>query len=181
MADPMKRNVLVSDCGRYRYLLSRQWDRGDRQALFIMLNPSTADAEIDDATIRSCIRLCKAWSFGGFEVVNLFGWRATDPKELLTASEDPVGSSNDRIAKMAINRCDVVICAWGQNKVMGSFRPKQMRDLVLSQRSHVAFCLGITKGGHPKHPLYVKTETLLQIYCGGLSGAKVLDGNDLKG
>ena len=166
MTGPMKRYAIISDCGRYRYLLSRIWNRTRLQALFIMLNPSTADAEIDDATIRSCIRLCKALGYGGFEVVNLFAWRATDPKELLATPDDPVGLSNDRIAKMAINRCDVVICAWGSNKIMGSLRPKQMRDLVLSQRSQVTFCLGTTKAGHPKHPLYVKTETPLQLYCG---------------
>ena len=162
----LKRDATISDCGQYRYLLSRSWDSALQRALFIMLNPSTADAEIDDATIRSCIRLCKAWGGGGFEVVNLFGWRATNPKELLI-SDDPVGPHNDDIAKMAINRCDVVICAWGQNKVMGPLRPKQMRDLVLSQRP-TAFCLGITKGGHPKHPLYLKTETPLQTYSGGV-------------
>ena len=159
----MKRDATMSACGRYRYLLRRTWDYTRRQMLFIMLNPSTADAAIDDATIRSCIRLCTARGDGGFEVVNLFGWRATNPKELLTAN-DPVGLQNDGFAEVAINRCDAVICAWGANKVTGLHnRAQQMLDLVLSRRP-AAYCLGITKGGHPKHPLYLKTETPILLY-----------------
>ena len=74
----MEKDAMISDCGKYRYLLRRAWDHTLPRGLFVMLNPSTADAEVDDATIRSCIRLCRSWSFGSFEVVNLFGWRATD-------------------------------------------------------------------------------------------------------
>src|ERR1700731_2978902 len=108
----LERDAVISDCGRSRYLLRRTWDHDKPRALFVMLNPSTADAEVDDPTIRSCMRLAKQMGHGSFEVVNLFAWRATDPRELHTAS-DPVGPENDRVIEAAVNRCDIVICAWG--------------------------------------------------------------------
>ena len=160
----MERDAVISDCGRYRYLLRRTWDHDRQRALFIMLNPSTADAEIDDATIRSCIRLCKSWGYGSFEVVNLFGWRATDPKEL-QKSPNPVGQANYACAEAAINRCDVCICAWGANKLTGR-QPDKILELITARRP-VAYCLGTTKAGHPKHPLYIKTGTPLQVYRDG--------------
>ena len=157
----LERDAVISDCGKYRYLLRRTWDHGRLRALFVMLNPSTADAEIDDATIRSCIRLSKNWGYGSFEVVNLYGWRATDPKELILAP-NPVGSDNDAIAGAAVGRCDVTICAWGANKMAGP-RERSMWGLIKSRRP-AAFCLGTTKAGHPKHPLYIKTGTIPTIY-----------------
>jgi hypothetical protein len=74
--------AVISDCGRYRYLLRRTWDYKKPRALICMLNPSTADAKQDDATIRSCVRLLSSIGYGSFEVVNVFAHRATDPKEL---------------------------------------------------------------------------------------------------
>lgn len=152
----IERDAVISDCGRYRYLLRRVWNHKKLRALFIMLNPSTADAEIDDATIRSCTRLCKSWGHGSFEVVNLFGWRATDPTELLKA-EDPVGPKNDLIAEAAINRTDISVCAWGAHKMAVSRAPRMQRLIQLHRPA--AFCLGRTKSGAPKHPLYIKTGT----------------------
>lgn len=160
----LERDAVISDCGKYRYLLRRTWDHDRMRALFIMLNPSTADAEIDDATIRSCIRLCKSWEYGSFEVVNLFGWRATDPQEL-TKADDPVGGANDRIVISAIERCDTPICAWGAHK-MANGRAAEMKNLITSRRP-LAFCLGMTKAGAPKHPLYIKTGTPLVAFRNG--------------
>lgn len=157
----LERDAVLSDCQKYRYLLRRTWDHDRQRALFVMLNPSTADAEVDDATIRSCTRLCRSWGYGSFEVVNLYGWRATDPAALAQAT-DPVGDRNDDIAEAAIARCDVVIFAWGAHKSVNS-RVSTMRDLVLKHRPQV-FCLGTTKAGHPKHPLYIKTGTPLEAY-----------------
>lgn len=156
----LERDAVISDCGKYRYLLRRTWDHGRMRALFVMLNPSTADAEIDDPTIRSCARLCRSWGHGSFEVVNLFGWRATDPKELAGAA-DPVGPRNDRIAEAAISRCDVTICAWGAH-TMAEKRVDAMVSLIGDHRP-AAFCLGKTKKGAPKHPLYIKTGTILEV------------------
>ena len=152
---------MISDCGKYRYLLRRAWDHRQPRALFVMLNPSTADAEIDDATIRSCIRLSKGWGYGSFEVVNLFGLRATDPAEL-SVSSDPVGPDNDRVSIAAIERCDMPICAWGAHW-MGELRAKQVWATIKAHRP-AAFCLGTTKFGAPKHPLYIKSGTPLQTY-----------------
>lgn len=157
----LERDAVISDCGKYRYLLRRTWNHDLPRVLFVMLNPSTADAEVDDATIRSCMRLCRSWNYGSFEVVNLYGWRATDPKALFAAAE-PVGDRNDRIIETAIERCDLVIFAWGAHKMVNS-RARAMRDLVLMHRPQV-FCLGTTKAGHPKHPLYIKSGTPLQAF-----------------
>ena len=157
----MERDAVISDCGRYRYLLRRAWDHDKPRALFVMLNPSTADAEVDDATIRSCIRLSKGWGYGSFEVVNLFGLRATDPAELEKA-DDPIGPQNANVGDAAIGRCDVVICAWGTHPMAG----RRARDMVAWARGWkpAAYCLGKTKGGSPKHPLYIKSGTPLEVF-----------------
>src|SRR5262245_1661957 len=158
----LERDAVISDCGNYRYLLRRTWDHGKPRALIVMLNPSTADAKIDDATIRSCIRLCKALGYGGFEVVNLFALRATDPAELAKAA-DPVGPGNDDSIERAIGRCDIAICAWGAHP-MAARREADVRNLLRSFRPAI-FCLGKTKAGAPKHPLYIKSGTELQTYA----------------
>lgn len=157
----MERDAVISDCGKYRYLLRRAWDHDKPRCLFVMLNPSTADAEVDDATIRSCIRLAKSWGYGSFEVVNLFGFRSTDPKGMADA-EDPIGAENDHIAQAAIGRCDVAICAWGAHW-MAKARERDMVRLITAKRP-VAYCLGTTKAGAPKHPLYIKSGTELSVF-----------------
>lgn len=157
----LESDAVISDCGRYRYLLRRTWDHTKPRSLIVMLNPSTADAEINDATIRSCIRLSKGLSFGSFEVVNLFAFRATDPDDLARA-DDPVGPRNDDSIEGAILRCDIAVCAWGAHPLAHS-RAGTVRSLLRSRRPAV-FCLGTTKAGSPKHPLYIKTGTPLQTF-----------------
>src|SRR3990167_9710763 len=154
----IERDAVISSCGKYRYLLRRTWNHDFPRALIVMLNPSTADAEVDDATIRSCTRLLRNKGYGSFEVVNLFGFRATDPAELKTVA-DPVGPQNDIITVAAVKRCDISICAWGAHP-MGACRSKATKRLLLSYRPAV-FCFGTTKAGSPKHPLYIKTWTPL--------------------
>lgn len=162
----MEREAVISDCGKYRYLLRRAWDHERPRILFVMLNPSTADAEVDDATIRSCIRLAKSWGYGSFEVINLFGFRSTDP-EGMGEAEDPIGAENDRIAQAAIGRCDMAICAWGAHR-MAKTRQREMVSLITARRP-VAYCLGTTKSGAPKHPLYIKSGTELTVFRPGLA------------
>lgn len=157
----LEREAVISDCGKYRYLLRRAWDYTKPRLLFVMLNPSTADAEIDDATIRSCIRLSICLGYGSFEVVNVFGLRATNPKEL-AVSDDPIGPMNERISAAAIIRSDVVVCAWGAHP-MAMRKSNFMLQLIRSYRP-AAYCLGTTKDGAPKHPLYIKSGTPLQVY-----------------
>lgn len=157
----LERDANISPCGTYRYMLRRTWDHAKPRALFVMLNPSTADAEIDDATIRSCIRLSKSLGYGSFEVVNLFALRATDPTELQRA-DDPVGPDNDHVIAAAIGRCDLAICAWGAHP-MAANRASHVRSLLRSYRPAV-FCFGKTKAGAPKHPLYIKGGTQLATF-----------------
>lgn len=157
----LERDAFISECGRYRYLLRRTWDHGKPRVLFVMLNPSTADASVDDATIRSCIRLSKGLGYGSFEVVNLFAYRATDPAELSKA-DDPTGPKNDHHIEAAILRCDLAICAWGAHPMAGN-RDKAVRGVLRSRRPAI-FCLGKTKSGAPKHPLYIKSGTPLETF-----------------
>lgn len=157
----LERDAVISDCGLFRYLLRRTWDHSRPRLLYVMLNPSTADAEIDDATIRSCIRLAKGIDYGSFEVVNLFALRATDPAELEKAA-DPVGPRNDLCIEAAIARCDMAVCAWGAHPI-AIRRSGHVRQMIRSQRPAV-FCLGKTKAGSPKHPLYIKSGTPLETY-----------------
>jgi hypothetical protein len=146
---------------QYRYTLSRAWGHGNNRALIVMLNPSTADAEVDDATIRSCVRLCQWRRDDEFHVVNLFAYRATDPKELKIAS-DPVGPDNDTAIETAASCCSFAICAWGAYP--GAIdRGRQVYDLLHKRWSDV-FCWGTTKHGAPKHPLYIKSGTPLEVY-----------------
>lgn len=161
MARYLENDAAISDCGRYRYLLRRTWDAKKPRALLVMLNPSTADARLDDPTIRSCVRLLSALNYGSLEVVNVFGWRATKPDELLRVA-DPIGPGNELAVEAAILRCDVVIYAWG------AFPPAAqhsiwIRNLVAGRRP-AAYCFGKTKDGSPKHPLYIKSGTPLEVF-----------------
>jgi len=149
----MKRTAEISVDGRYRYVLRRTWKTGGNgeHVTFVMLNPSTADHEIDDPTIRRCIGFTKTWGYSGLSVRNLFSFRATDPKELLNA-EDPVGPRGN-VEVLAALTADLVIVAWGTGVpfnrdriVLGWFR----------ERGTPLFCLGTAKSGDPRHPLYVR-------------------------
>lgn len=157
----IENDAVISDCGKYRYLLRRTWDGKKPRALIVMLNPSTADARKDDPTIRSCVRLTSALGYGSMEVVNLYGLRATDPAELQKA-DDPQGPNNERVVIAAINRCDVVICAWGAH-AMAERHHTFLLGHIRSRRP-AAYCFGKTKHGAPKHPLYVKSGTALETY-----------------
>lgn len=157
----MERDAIISDCGKYRYLLRRTWDHEKPHALIIMLNPSTADSEVNDATIRSCLRLTKQTGFGSFEVVNIFGLRATNPIAL-ALSDDPKGPMNESVVTAAITRCDTVICAWGAHP-MAVQKSNFLVGHIRSRRS-VAYCFGKTKSGAPKHPLYIKSGTPLCVF-----------------
>lgn len=153
----IQRDAAVSDCGRYRWSLSRAWDRDPLKPWvgWIMLNPSTADANVDDPTIRRCMGFSRGWGYAGMTVMNLFTLRATDPAELLAAWQ-PNGPPEHqrRIDQMLVDLpgvCRLVIAAWGCD---GSHRgrDREVFDLFAS-RGLKLMCLGMTKNGHPKHPL----------------------------
>lgn len=152
-------NAEISDCGKYRYSLTRAWKPKPSLLLWIMLNPSTADATVDDPTIRRCMGFARAWGYGGIEVVNLFAYRATDPKELIGLPQiEAEGPINARTVESALLRASesgaAVVAAWGA----GYRKCKQPRlDIEGMARSAgvALWCLGETKLGDPRHPLYV--------------------------
>lgn len=150
-------SAVISPCGTYRYLLSRPSevlhpDRSD--ALFIMLNPSTADETSDDPTIRRCRGFARSWGCAGLTVANLYALRATDPAALWE-HDDPVGPENDvHLATLAREYGDVV-CAWGANARHD--RVTQVVSILTSSGARL-WCLGMTKAGAPRHPLYVRAD-----------------------
>ena len=157
---PSKNAAEFSPDRRYRYTLRRQWDDALPYCLFVMLNPSTADATHDDPTIRRCSGFAKAWGFGGLHVVNLSPLRATDPKELLAAGResDAVWDENLEHIWYKAQTSNMVIAAWG---VHGAAENRDSRVMgELRENVGIVYCLGLTKDGHPKHPLYLKADTV---------------------
>jgi hypothetical protein len=128
--------------------------------LWVMLNPSTADAEVDDATIRRCKSFTTRFGFREMVVVNLYAYRATDPAELLTV-EDPVGAENDAWLYEAARRASRVVLGWG-----GSADPARARAVaeILTVDNPVLYCLGTNKDGSPRHPLYLGRNTPLEFW-----------------
>lgn len=157
----MKHGAAISECGRYRYSLTREWSDGNLLT-WCMLNPSTADADIDDPTIRKCIGFSQRWGYSGIYIVNLFALRATDPRELKKA-DDPVGPKNIGRLRAIISP---VVVAWG-----GSIPKTQQADnlaRILRNRAwgnrefEEWWCLGKTKWGEPRHPLMLPYSTKRQ-------------------
>lgn len=153
-----------SDCGRYRYRLWREWNPQLEAVGFLMLNPSTADATADDPTIRRCLGFARRWDYGRLEVVNIFAYRATDPREL-RAAEDPVGPENDEwIERVAAKCARRLVCAWSN---WGRLADRAGDVCRVLRRAEVRLlCLGTTKHGHPLHPLYQPADADLVPYEG---------------
>lgn len=144
----------ISEDGKYRYALTRIWDRDRLPVCFVMLNPSTADAEEDDPTIRRCVSFAKREQHGGLIVVNLFAYRATEPKALLSA-DDPVGPEND-LAIQHLCHTFRTVFAWGAERwPLVRRRSAAVRGMLTPPFS----CLGVTRDGHPRHPLYLSGAT----------------------
>lgn len=153
--------VFDSRARLYRYLLTRIWDPAVRPVVFVMLNPSTADAFEDDPTIRRCISFAKREQAGGLVVVNLFGLCSTDPRALLY-DPDPVGRYNDAFVRQATGQSDMVICAWGAAGVTGD-RGREVTRALTARRVALQ-CLGRTSTGQPRHPLYLPGTAVLEPY-----------------
>ena len=144
--------AVFSDCERYRYLLTRVWEPEGKRVLFIMLNPSTADEIKNDPTVERCERRARTLGFGAFRVCNIFGFRATDPK-VMRAQTDPVGPQNDQSIMESCDWADQVICAWGTH---GAHRARGKHVIELVREKQISpYHLGLSKEGHPKHPLYI--------------------------
>lgn len=153
--DPNTSNAYFSDCGKYRYSLIRVWDYKKPTVLFIMLNPSTADAEKDDPTIRRCIGFAKDWGYGGLYVVNLFALRSTNPKELLTAPF-VVGIENEKWIRRMSCLAHLVVCAWGNSSIVNQLQKRlDSTWKPLSWINKPLHYLQLSNDGTPKHPLYL--------------------------
>jgi len=150
------RTAVISICGRYRYRLSRVWNEGRPSLPFVMLNPSIADGEIDDPTIRRCMGFARREGLGGIEVANLYAFRATDP-ETLWEQQDPAGPENeDHLHDIACASAAYgvpIVCGWGATGG-NSNRPIHIMQLAGAD----LVCLGRTKSGRPRHPLYVRGD-----------------------
>ncbi len=147
----------------YRYHLSRSWDDCKSMPLvFVMLNPSTADHEVDDPTIRRCIGFARREGYCSIEVVNLFAWRATDPKELPSLHQaDRIGEDNYRYIHAAVTGASAIVCAWGA--IRPQFESERPRPEGIARANGIpVYCLGTTKAGHPRHPLYVRGDAPLE-------------------
>ena len=150
--DDAKSMALYSDCLLYRYILKRIWDIDGQKVHFIMLNPSRATEVKNDATVERCERRARALGFGAFCVTNIFAWRDTDPKKMRAAS-DPVGPYNDQAIQHGCDWADTIIAAWGTHGEHLK-RGSRVKDILLQTQKTICH-LGLSKAGHPKHPLYI--------------------------
>jgi hypothetical protein len=149
----MHKDAIFDQSRKYRYVLKRQWGDNDNNFInFVLLNPSTADEEKDDKTIKACIKIAKNLGYDGLWVTNLFAFRATKPSDLKQSAE-PIGKQNDQYLKEYAKRAKLVVIAWGNH---GDFLGRAQNVIKLLSEIQVLHCLGITKHGAPKHPLYVK-------------------------
>ena len=157
----MQQSAIFSDDRKYRYALERVWDDQGEQMLFVMLNPSFADGNTDDPTIRRCIGFAQKWGYGGIAVGNLFALVSTDPR-LLHREEFPVGPENDGHLIRLADECPFVVVAWGDAlRKHPAFRKREaaVRDLLRPRSQGLLHCLGITAHGTPKHPLRLSADT----------------------
>lgn len=146
----IKRSADFSPDRKYRYTLIREWDASKPRCLFILLNPSTADAEKDDPTNRRGINFAIQWGFGACVFCNLFAFRTPDPK-VMKAEDEPVGPENDEWLLKESKKARITIAAWG---IHGTHRDRNERVLELLA-GRAVHCMGLTNDGHPKHILYL--------------------------
>jgi len=164
MSNYIAKEAVISPCGKYRFLLTRRWERqldGDR-VTFIMLNPSTADANDDDPTIRRCVGFAKSWGYRAVEIVNLFAFRATDPKELKALGyTEAVGPDNNSYITGSIFTAHKYICAWSNHGTL-MHRSDRLRTAILNSscanNGHYLKRNGKDGQGEPAHPLYLKGD-----------------------
>lgn len=160
----MIRDARFSHCGAFRYTLSRVWDRALPPLLFVMLNPSTADAQTDDPTIRRCIGFARRLGFGAAHVVNVFAYRATDPRELARVGW-PQGDRNEFevlcSAAEVVKRDGAIVAAWGAHA-----RGRPETDRMYRTLAAVApvYALRLLRDGTPAHPLMLPYSCQLQPY-----------------
>lgn len=161
-------SAVVSPCGTYRYSLVRRWEPGPLLPV-VMLNPSTADAVADDPTIRRVVGFAKRDGWAGVVVVNLYALRATDPRELRRHA-DPVGPDNDDHIRAAVAGSRLAVVAWGANEGPNAERAAEVLAMLTAAGAYPC-AWGLTKGGSPRHPLYLRGDAPLspvavEVTCG---------------
>lgn len=158
MAERIHCDATFSADRRYRYTLSRLWSLMPPYLVVVGLNPSTADENADDPTIRRCIGFAKREGLYGLIMVNLFALRSTDPKALLR-DPHPIGADNDAVLRQQTDRRDgsKVLCAWGAHPAA-----VERARSIYPTLGPLLYCLGTTKDGHPRHPLYVPADRELE-------------------
>ncbi len=147
-------DAVFDKAGKYRYSLSRIWNAEGAKAAFVMLNPSKADATLNDPTITRCIGFAEKMGCGSLEVVNLFAYRTAYPKELRVCVS-PIGKLNDQYISAAVETANFVVVAWGN---WGQLHGRDQEVLQLVASKSPVFCFGITGKGHPRHPLFLSYE-----------------------
>jgi hypothetical protein len=160
-ADGVTSSAIYSKCERYRYALTRGWNSSGPRLLYVMLNPSKATEAQNDPTIERCERRARALGFGAFRATNLFAWRETDPARLRKAPQ-PVGPANDRMILASLENwlrdsSDLALCSWGVHGTLHG-RAHDVALLMIGTGRPLS-CLGTTRDGHPRHPLYVAYAT----------------------
>jgi hypothetical protein len=155
----MDRTATFDATGHYRYRLTRRWQPDGPCLTFVMLNPSRADHEREDPTLRRCIHLAQGWGYGGLVVVNLFAYCTAYPKELRHVV-DPIGPENDAYLLPAVEQGNRCLLAWG-NQGHWRDRDQAVLELLAPRRSRL-YCLGRNRTGCPRHPLYVARNTQMQ-------------------
>lgn len=174
----IKSDAIFSPNRKYRYLLLREWDQTRKYVWWIGLNPSTADESVDDPTIHRCIDFTRRWDFGGMYMLNLFAYRATDPKDLFKA-DDPIGPDGNKIfdhvlrawKHNTIGKDDIFVACWGTH---GTYRNRGhvIKQAFFGYKVDLR-CLGLTKNGQPKHPLYIH-HSAMPVHMGLENGMKGL-------
>ena len=161
----MRTDAVLSPCSRYRYLLLREWGGGPLP-LVLGINPSTADADAEDATTRKLIGFGERLGWGGYVLGNPFAWRSTDQRGLLSAP-DPVGPDNMAWLQGAAETVPFIVAAWGSAKTAAVQRLLQAQlEAVFPLLAHCDLrCWGLTLGGYPRHPLMLSYTTPLVRWC----------------
>ena len=166
--DDYTRKAIISKCDTYRYELSREWDFTKGYVCFVGLNPSTADDHLDDPTIRRCVNFAKSWGYGGIIMTNLFHYRATNPKDMISKGFGAIpiqGFTSDFADSHIIRSCSragLIIACWGTNG--NTFNRDLYVKKTLKENNIKLHYLKLTKEGFPSHPLYLKKDLKPQLW-----------------
>lgn len=156
----LESTAIISQDTRYRYALTRVWAEGRRRLLYVLLNPSVADAAKDDTTLRQCVFFAKREGFDSLELVNLFALRSKKPSLLKENWAASVGPDNDDHIHRAARGVEKIVVSWGSFNSMG----RDQAVLRILRQYGDLYCLGVTKEGHPQHPCRLAHNTPLRLF-----------------